>query len=420
VFGVGAAQLESTLAAAGFTSLRRQDVSSPSVTPYDPDLHAAASSFTPLGQLLRRVRAGADEFGFVTDFVRAYAPTARRPAPRELPLPSCFLSVIVRNQGGRCQHLLEALTCLAAQTVDDLEVLVMVHDGHPDAIDRVEALVDLFDEAFAARISVIGVEGGRRSEPLVRGLAAARGAYAAFLDDDDHVTGHWVEAFRDGAIAAPGNVIRSRCGEQHHRDVTAPDAPAEWEATSAFSVTFANDWDLVEHLDTNRTPHHSFAVPLATVRHLGVTVDGDTPVLEDWGLLLRMAELCGVHDTGEVTAISQRWASADRSCVASTPEVWTASRTLLLDDLAAAPFVLPRGGVRRVVDADAQRAELDSLRDALASERGRAELAEAEAELAGAEAAQLAFRVRQFEQSEWWRMTGPMRHGIDRLRRRGR
>lgn len=445
VFGVGAAQLESTMAAEGFTPLRRHDVSSPRATPFQPGLHAAASSFTPLGQLLRRVRDGADEFGLVTDFVRAYAPTVRRATARQLPAPSCFLSVIIRSQGGRGQHLLEALTCLAAQTDDDLEVLVMVHDGDPGAIDRVEAVVDLFDSGFARRVRVIRVEGGRRGEPLARGLAAARGAYAAFLDDDDHVTGHWVEAFREGAIAAPGSVIRSQCGEQHYRYVTAPHAIAEWEATSAFSVTFGSDWDFIEHLYSNRTPIHSFAVPLATVQRLGVTVDGETPILEDWGLLLRMAELCGVHDTGEVTAIYQRWAADDRSHVVITPDVWAACRTLVLEDLAAAPMVVPRGAALRLVDlvnptrgtdafhalspasrADAaieshrvadesdeepQETEVDWLRNTLAWERGRADHAEAEV-------AQLSRRVDQFEHSEWWRMTAPMRRGLDRLRRR--
>ncbi|MEQ1698723.1 MAG: glycosyltransferase family A protein [Ilumatobacteraceae bacterium] len=449
VFGVGAAQLESTIAAEGFTPLQRRDVHSPRATPFQPGLHAAASSFTPLGQLLRRVRDGADEFGLVTDFVRAYAPTVRRVAPRELAAPSCFLSVIIRSQGGRGQHLLEALMCLAAQTDGDLEALVMVHDGDPGAIDRVEAVVDLFDDEFARRVRVIRVEGGQRGEPLARGLAAARGAYAAFLDDDDHVTGHWVEAFRAGAVAAPGSVIRSQCGEQHYRYVTAPHAVAEWEATSAFSVTFGSDWDFIEHLYSNRTPIHCFAVPLATVHQLGVTVDGSTPILEDWGLLLRMAELCGVRDTGEVTAIYQRWAADDRSHVVITPDVWAACRTLVLEHLAATPMVVPRGAALRLVDLvnpnrgteafhalspatptaaaratqpaappaaeedEPQETELEWLRNTLEWQRGRTEKAETEA-------AQLAARVHQFEHSEWWRLTAPMRRGVDRLRRRGR
>lgn len=447
VFGVGAGQLEATMAAEGFTPLRRHDVSSPRTTPYQPTLHAAASSFTPLGQLLRRVRDGADEFGLVTDFVRAYAATVRRAVPHELPAPTCFLSVIIRSQGGRGQHLLEALTCLAAQTDDDLEVLVMVHDGDPGAIDRVEAVVDLFDDAFAARVRVVRVEGGRRGEPLARGLAIAHGAYAAFLDDDDHVTGHWVEAFRAGAVAAPGCVIRSQCGEQHFRYVTAPHAVAEWEATSGFSVTFGSTWNFIEHLYANRTPIHSFAVPLASVHRLGVTVDGETPILEDWGLLLRMAEVCGVHDTGEVTAIYQRWAADDRSHVVITPDVWAACRTLVLEDLAATPLMVPRGAALQLVDLvdpsrgtpafhalspatnneeatethstaepsddEPQETELDWLRNTLDWERGRAERAETEA-------AELAARVHQFEHSEWWRITAPMRRGVDRLRRKGR
>ena len=440
VFGVGAAQLDDTLRTAGFMPVATRDVSSPEVTPAAPDLHAASSSYTPLGQLLRRVRDGADPYGRVTDFVRAFvAGPARRPVARQAS-SDYFLSVVIRSQGGRAQHLLETLTCLAAQTDPDLEVLVMVHRGDPGALDRVEAVVDLFEPGFAQRVRVIPVEGGRRGEPLRVGLAEARGWYAAFLDDDDHVTADWVEAFRAGAMRSPGSVVRSRCGEQHYRYVTEPHAVAEWEPTSEFAVTFGDPFDFVDHLYTNHTPIHSFAMPMATVRQLGITADGQIPILEDWGLLMRLAEVCGVHDTGKVTAIYQRWAADDRSHVVITPDVWTSSRTAVLEDFNSAPLLLPTRSALQLVDlANPFRGTPDfrSMRPgapSLTDNELAARTAAAEAEAttlrhtldaqrhatveAQHQAQQLAARVEQFEQSEWWRLTAPMRRLTGRLRRR--
>jgi hypothetical protein len=464
VFGVTADQLDIALAAGGFTAVGRRDVrgSRRSVGGVDP--HAASSESAPLGQLVRRVREGADDYAQVTDFVRAFAPAAPRRIAAIETVASCFLTVVIRSQGGRAQHLLEALTCLAAQTDDDLDVVVAVHNGGPASMDRVEAIVDLFDDEFRNRVRVVPVVGGRRGTPLAVGLSIARGAYAVFLDDDDHVTADWVEVFRRGAEAAPGCVVRCRCGEQHLRYVDTPNAIAEWHATSPFLVTFGDPWDFVANLYENHTPIHAFAVPLSTVRRLGITVDGETPILEDWGFLMRMAEVCGVYDTNAVTAIYQRWDAADRSHASITPEVWGACHTMVLEHLNSNPLIVPRGGALRVstlsnpnrtvaaaleagrvipadrhaaelgaaqaeaerrrieaelarADADAARATADAARADVEVAQSAAAVAHQRADTAGVQAELLAQRVAQFEESEWWRLTTPLRVSVDRVRR---
>jgi hypothetical protein len=469
VSGVSSDELDRSLALGGFAAIGRRDLHADPRSAAGSHPHAAASSYTPLGQLLRSVRDRVDDYGHVTDFVRAYTLAAPRHVQAVDEVPTCFLSVVVRSQGARSQHLLEVLTCLAAQSDGDLEVVVVVHDGDPEAVGRVRALADLFDDEFGRRVRVLQVDGGRRGAPLAAGLAAARGEYAAFLDDDDHVTGNWVETFRATARLAPGCVVRSRCGEQHLRYVDDPEAVAEWVATSDFSVAFGTPWDFIWHIHENRTPIHAFAVPMASVRRLGITVDGVTPILEDWGFLLRISEVCGVRDTGEVTAVYQRWDAADRSHVVITPEVWSACRTLVLEGLNAGPLVIPKGealrlamladprrhfgpetppepvvplpdheaavGVLRAAieqqqrEADEARSEADSAhaRAALAAAEAAAATVQIESARAAAAAAEdragrMAQRVVDIEESEWWRLTGPFRHGADRVRRlwRGR
>ena len=44
-----------------------------------------------------------------------------------------FLTVLVRTQGKRIEPLRDALLCLAAQSDQDFEVIVLDHDSEPDA-----------------------------------------------------------------------------------------------------------------------------------------------------------------------------------------------------------------------------------------------------------------------------------------------
>ena len=101
----------------------------------------------------------------------------------------------MRTQGKRASHLRDALTCLAAQTVDSFEVLLMVHsDDAEPALGEVRALVEDFEPAFASRVSVVHVSGGRRARPLNVALERLKAEYVAFLDDDDLVMADWVES----------------------------------------------------------------------------------------------------------------------------------------------------------------------------------------------------------------------------------
>ena len=88
----------------------------------------------------------------------------------------------------------ETLLSLAAQTVQDFEVLVLAHDFEPDAIAELNAIVEWFDPDFAQRVRVVRVDGGGRARPLNVGVLE-RGSYIAALDDDDVAFANWVSEF---------------------------------------------------------------------------------------------------------------------------------------------------------------------------------------------------------------------------------
>ncbi len=90
------------------------------------------------------------------------------------------VSVIVRTIPGRSGFLREALASLAAQTFQDLEVIV-VEDGGETAQPVLAEVSDRLAVTYLPRPK------GGRCVAGNAGLVAARGRYCGFLDDDDQL-----------------------------------------------------------------------------------------------------------------------------------------------------------------------------------------------------------------------------------------
>ncbi|MGD0943410.1 MAG: methyltransferase domain-containing protein [Acidimicrobiales bacterium] len=405
---------------------------------------------------LQSLRAAADDNMTINQFVRAYrrvpswSPSDRR---SPLPVPEAatargpaidypFLSVLTRSQGTRPSMLAEALTCLAAQTLEDIEVVVLVPGDDPGALQSSEAVVRSFEEGFVARVRVEQVRSDSRSAALNAGLELAHGRYVAFLDEGDLVTGDWAQRFAEGAEGAPGKLVRSVCDVRHVR------RPArEEEAMGAVPVTltkplaeFGERFDAISHLAVNTTPLSSVALPRSLVTELHLRLDEQLAVGEDWDFLVRAALVVGVEDTGHVTSIHQRW--ADEAAATTVPsELWESAHAKMLSSLDAAPLLLPPGSATELAflagDAslarkhEAQRAELEralnEARVALAEAQEtlrfslRGESAQTESLLLQIE--QLQRRARLAEQareevlaSEFWRVTAPLRALVTLIR----
>jgi hypothetical protein len=328
---------------------------------------AATEPTTPLGAFVRTIRNMADENANTMRFVRAYSLSPAPPPESAQSGEQPFLSVIVRTQGKRLGLLEDALTSLAAQTLNDLEVQLVIHSGADEDLESVKSVVSAFDGEFVHRVYLHQVSDGGRSRPLNVGLDAAKGRYIAFLDDDDMVLGNWAAAFEAAVRQHPGHTIRALAADQSFSvdDTGIP------RAESGFQHDRDRRFDLLTHFHHNETPICAFALPAITLNMLRLRFDERLPVVEDWDLLVRTAMLTGVHDIEEITSVYRRWISTNENSFSIPPTTWTTARDNVIDSLDSGPVLLPAGSVRQLVDLhehrEATQRELDAARDEIAN-----------------------------------------------------
>jgi hypothetical protein len=205
---------------------------------------------------------------------------AARPGPR--------VSVILRTKD-RPGQLAEALASLRAQTFGDFET-ILVNDGGP--------LPDeLLQPAPGRSLTVVVPPApGGRTRALNAGLAAARGGWVAYLDDDDvYLPGHLAaleSARAAGARAAHTSVRQVR----QERDESGAFRDGETVAT------YDRPLDASRMLLKNDVP----LLALGHERGLAADAGGFDPafdLFEDWDFLIRLSRLAPVVHVPDETAL---------------------------------------------------------------------------------------------------------------------
>lgn len=256
--------------------------------------------------------------------------------------PAPFLSVITRTQGKRPHTLAEVLTCLAAQTDTDFELLVIGHRLDQAGRAAVDQVIADAPHWLAAKIRLILVEDGTRTRPLNAGLRAARGDYIAVLDDDDAVFAHWVETFHGLARASPGRMLRALTARQTVDTVMVQGAlglRAEGPPERLYPARF----NFFDHVLENRSPTLSLAFPRAVIAAHGIGFDESLTTTEDWDFMMRVACAAGVAEVPEVTSIYRWWKTGESSRTLHDDAEWRANHQRIWDNWNAAPFPLPAG-----------------------------------------------------------------------------
>jgi glycosyltransferase involved in cell wall biosynthesis len=265
-----------------------------------------------------------------------------------------------------------------------------------------------------SRLHLLEVDGGLRGRPLNVGSNNALGRYIAFLDDDDQITSGWVEAFRRGAEAVPGRVVRTRGWA---RNIDRDDAPegVGFRLSGWPHLRYNRPFDFIEHLMNNSTPICNFAVPTDAVRALGLTFDESLPVHEDWDFFLRAANLLGVLDDDEATSIYHHWGEGDSSRLLG-PEEWNRTKKYVSDLWAQRPVLLAPHDVARLNE---YLSTMRALERKVETAETRVKRAEERVGASDKAARKANLELNRILNSRSWKVGAPLR-GLRRLRDLGR
>jgi len=360
-------RLEHVLGAAGLHRVDRADFELVESDQSFPASHPVLNAGTSIGAALRALRHQASPHATVNQFVWACLAGPERVHlldrdDEERP----FLSVIVRTQGRRIEELRETLLSLAAQTVDDFEVVIVGHRVDALRRQRVEQLVLDAQAGLPERTTYVPAEVDGRAQLLNLGFELARGEYVAVLDDDDIVFADWVEGYRRLASKHRGKVLRQRSTAQQHTIVQVAGARG---IQAAASFTFEHDvpFSFTEHLLQNFTPFMTVAFPRGVWHDLGLRFDATLTTVEDWDFIMRSVSLVDLAEAPEITAVYRRWAFEDSSATEHDETEWRQNETHVHRKLDRVPMLFPPGSasaVRQlVIDRQQARAEAAHLRE---------------------------------------------------------
>lgn len=258
-----------------------------------------------------------------------------------------FLSIVTRTQGTRSHCLEDVLTCLAAQTVRDFEIVLTAHRVTDEQLAATRAVVDAFPSWLTDRVTVLAVQRPGRSAPLNAAFDAASGRYTAILDDDDTVFPHWVQRFVGLEGNASGQILRTVALHQRVLPLEDDDNVCA-VPVGPLSQAWPSTFDLVDHLGTNASPCMTVAFPRGVFHGLGYRFDEDLDTLEDWDFLARSAAVVGVASDPEVTSVYRWWLAQQSSRDTHADNVWDRARSRLLGRLDDQVLLMPPGAVSAV------------------------------------------------------------------------
>ncbi len=294
------------------------------------------------------------------------------------------VSVLLRTKD-RPGFLAEALDSLRRQTFTDFET-VLVNDG-----GAVPETLLVSPPGRGLSVVVPPVPGGR-TRALNAGLAAARGTYVAYLDDDDlYLPGHLdtLVRFLDGSDEYKAAYTSVRQIEQvlgddgryrDGREITIYGRPFD-----AGRLLYKNDIPLIGLLHLR-----------ALAEEIG-GFDETFDLFEDWDFLIRLSARTRFHHLPAVTAVYRLRNDASNI---SAAQPWHAG-----DAQTARRRLFEKHAARRSVSTemalvDSLETDLYALRDATAASRAEAEtlrqaLVDAQAEIEVGRAALVAAGARE-------------------------
>jgi len=179
-------------------------------------------------------------------------------------------NIAIRNTGNRINNLMDIMICLNAQTNQNFDITICTEN---DLLNDVNKMLNYFELEFQKKIKVV-TEEKNRSKKLAKLIEEAESDYIVFLDDDDHITSNYIEAF-DEIINV--DLVISKSVD---RDYDYPTSLTEIrECYDEISI------GLFEFFD-NYWPLGSVAFKLDKIRE--IRLKEEIQFLEDWAIIQEM------------------------------------------------------------------------------------------------------------------------------------
>jgi glycosyltransferase involved in cell wall biosynthesis len=298
-------------------------------------------------EYIRALKKATDKNANTSFFIRMYRPDkicVEQPKTEANP----FLSIVIRTQGKRMAGLREDFLCLSAQTCRDFEVLVIGHELSDEASAAVAAMIDENPEWLRERTRLIKVFGGTRTTPLITGFNNAKGRYTAIYDDDDVVFANWVEAFKKVEEKNPSKLLHANCVRQNWSPAGTKYCQDGFYAIGPFNKMYIKRYDPLEQLSMNNCPLMTLAFPTWVFTKLGVAFDESLTTTEDWDYIVRVALLCGVADSDEITSLYRWWVNGESSRTIVSDNEWKKNYQIIKSKLDTVPILLPAGSAGKI------------------------------------------------------------------------
>ena len=267
------------------------------------------------------------------------------------------VSVLLRTKD-RPGFLAEALDSLRRQTFSDFETII-VNDGGPIPAALLEPV-----PGRAIRVLALPAPGGR-TRALNTGLAAARGTYVAYLDDDDLYLPEHLETlvrFLDGSDEYRAAYTSVRQIEQVLGD------DGRYRDGREITV-YGRPFDAARLLYKNDIPLIGLAHRRALAEEIG-GFDETFDQFEDWDFLIRLSARTRFHHLPVVTAVYRLRNDASNITAAQawhSGDAQTARRRLFEKHAAR------RSASTEMALVDSLESDTYALRDAAAASRAEAE-----------------------------------------------
>jgi glycosyltransferase involved in cell wall biosynthesis len=198
-----------------------------------------------------------------------------------------LVSVVVPTYN-RPEMLEGCLRSILDQTYPNVEIIV-VNDGGADVKKIIDSLNQQNKITFLEHPANRGMAAARNT-----GIAAARGKYLAYLDDDDSYLPHHIDTLVNFLENSDCKVAYTDAYRAHIKTINGRKAVKSRDV--AYSIDFDSDRMLIQNY-----------IPTLCVMHekhcLDATgsFDEELPVLEDWDLWIRMSRRYPFAHVKEIT-----------------------------------------------------------------------------------------------------------------------